>query len=267
MVNSLSVRLQQIFPILALLHPRTMGLPLLVAAACGVVIGTLGILLFNWQLWMAAAFFLAILFVPGVFKWRLDWNRYGWVAAGLSFLLVTQGFHTVEHIAQWTQYHILNWSMAASSGILSPANSEWVHFTWNWIVLTILIVLIFGGLRNVWVWILLAWAAAHTFEHSYTFIRYLMVLDQLKQLGFTDVSAQGLPGILGDGGWLAQSAVTRGTFFCRIPGLTTANRIDVHFVWNLGEVTFLILAAHLYLRQHIHLFRRAQAERHSSTNR
>jgi hypothetical protein len=250
MNHSFTLRLQQIFPIAVLLHPREHLVPLALAAAFGAGIGVAGMVWYGWPLWVAAGIFLAILFVPSAVKWRADWTRYGWIAAGLSFLLVTQGFHSIEHLVQWTQYHILNWTMQASSGVLSPANSEWVHFTWNWLVLIILFALLLGGFQNVWVWLLLAWAAAHTFEHSYMFIRYLLVLEQLKQLGFETVSAQGLPGIFGQGGWLAQSELTRGTFFCRLPGLTTANRIDVHFVWNSGEILLLFLAAHTYLRRH-----------------
>lgn len=250
MVNSFNTRLQQIFPIAALLHPREHFVPLLIAAALGIAVGVAGMTWYRWPLWVAAGLFLAILFVPSAVKWRSDWTRYGWIAAGLSFLLVTQGFHSIEHLVQWTQYHILNWTMRESSGVLAPANSEWVHFTWNWLVLVILATLLFGGFRNVWVWLLLAWAAAHTLEHSYMFIRYLLVLEQLKQLGFETIPAQGLPGILGEGGWLAQSEFTRGTFFCRLPGLTTANRIDVHFAWNTGEIVLLLLAAHTYLRRH-----------------
>ncbi|MGQ9892994.1 MAG: hypothetical protein ACUVSY_04280 [Roseiflexus sp.] len=49
----------------------------------------------------------------------------------LSILLALQGFHTVEHIAQWIQYHILRWPSFLSNGLLSAANSEWVHFVWN----------------------------------------------------------------------------------------------------------------------------------------
>ncbi len=255
MGRTFNLRFQQMFPIAALLHPREHWISLILAGALGAAVGVAGMLWYRWPLWVAAGLFLAILFVPSVFKWHADWTRYGWIAAALSFLLITQGFHSIEHLVQWSQYHILNWTMRASSGVLSPANSEWVHFTWNWLVLIVLVTLIAGGFRNIWVWFLLAWAAAHTFEHSYMFIRYLMVLDQLKQMGFETVSAQGLPGIFGQDGWLAQSELTRGTFFCRIPGLTTANRIDVHFVWNVGEITFLVLAAHTYLKHHTALLK------------
>ena len=53
--------------------------------------------------------------------------------------------------------------------------------------------------------------------------------------------------MLGRDGWLARSGVTQGTFLCRLPGLTTATRLDVHFWWNVGELTLLLLAAHAFL--------------------
>ena len=81
------------------------------------------------------------------------------------------------------------------------------------------------------------------------FSRYLMVLADLKEMGITTLTAQGLPGILGQGGWLAQSEFTRGTFFSRLPGLTTAIRLDVHFWWNMGEMSLLLLASHTYLKE------------------
>jgi hypothetical protein len=81
------------------------------------------------------------------------------------------------------------------------------------------------------------------------FIRYLLVLDELKNMGITTITAQGLPGILGQGGWLARSALTQGTFLARLPGLTTALRLDVHFWWNVGEMSLLVFAAHTYLKK------------------
>jgi hypothetical protein len=74
------------------------------------------------------------------------------------------------------------------------------------------------------------------------------VLNELGQLGVTGITAQGLPGILGRDGWLARSELTRGTFLCNLPGLTTASRLDVHFWWNVGETALLLLAGHSYLR-------------------
>ena len=244
-----SIRQRWQFPIITLLNPRRQTTPVLAAIVLGSALGWFGMWFYDWPLWVAAALFLTILIVPGLVKWEADRRRYGLTAMGVSFLLVTQGFHAIEHLVQWAQYHLLNWTMRASSGILSPANSEWVHFTWNWLVVIIIAALVIGGVRNRWAWLLLIWAIAHTLEHTYMFTRYLWVLEELKQIGITHITAQGLPGILGEGGWLAQSEFTRGTFLSHLPGLATAVRLDVHFWWNMGEMTLLLLASHTYLKQ------------------
>ena len=70
----------------------------------------------------------------------------------------------------------------------------------------------------------------------------------LRQMGVTGVTAQGLPGVLGRDGWLVRSAVTQDTFLCRLPAVTTATRLDVHFWWNMGELALLLPAAHSFLR-------------------
>jgi hypothetical protein len=63
----------------------------------------------------------------------------------------------------------------------------------------------------------------------------------------SNVAAQGLPGILGRDGWIATSPVTQNTFLCRLPGFATAQRLDVHFWWNVGEVSLLLPAANAYM--------------------
>lgn len=235
-------------PLLALLHPRELT-PLVIATlVLGVLAGATAMRLAGIPLWGATAIVLVLLLIPGSLKWRADARRFGYPAMLLSVLLAAQGFHAVEHIVQWVQYHLLGFSMRASNGLLSPANAEWVHFVWNWTVLLTVITLVRLGMRGLWAWLLLAWATAHTLEHTYMFVRYLQVLDELRALGVTNLTAQGLPGILGQDGWLARSELTRGTFVCQLPGLTTATRLDVHFWWNVGESLLLLLAAHSFLR-------------------
>jgi hypothetical protein len=235
-------------PILTLLHPREQGRPAVVVLAVALVVGALEMSQLGWPLWGATSTILLMMLVPGVAKWRADARRYGRVAMGLSFVLFAQGFHTIEHITQWVQYHILNLSARASTGLLSAANSEWVHFVWNWLLLAGIIGLMVAGVRNEWSVMLLFWAFAHTMEHTYMFVRYLQVLDDLQRLGITSITAQGLPGILGTDGWLARSDLTQGTLLCHLPGLTTANRLDIHFWWNAIEFTLLAFAANTYLR-------------------
>jgi hypothetical protein len=235
-------------PLIRLPNPREYTLHVFIALAAGVALGAAGMRWLGWPFWSATAAVLATLLIPGVMKWRADERRYGRTAIVLSFLLVTKGFHTFEHIAQWTQYHILHWTARASTGLLSAADSEGVHFYWNWIVVLLLVTLIQRGMRNGWAWVLLIWAVAHTLEHTYMFVRYELVLADMHRMGVTGVTAQGLPGILGRDEWLARSVWTQGTFLSRIPGLTTAIRLDVHFWWNVGEAALLLVAAHTYLR-------------------
>jgi hypothetical protein len=237
-------------PVLRLLHPREHTVLVCVTLAVSVIAGDLARRWLGWPLWGATALVLASLFVAGLFKWHADARRYGPTVMGLSILLVAQGFHSVEHVTQWLQFHVLNWSARASTGLLSPANAEWVHFVWNWIVLVAVVALLRGGMRNPWCWLLLAWALAHTLEHTYMFVRYLDVLGELRRMGVTSITAQGLPGVLGRDGWLARSQTTQGTLLCRLPGVTTANRLDVHFWWNMGEIGLLLAAADRYLRQY-----------------
>jgi hypothetical protein len=175
--------------------------------------------------------------------------KHGWWSATLTMLVAAQSFHGVEHLVQWVQYHILRWPFFKASGIISAANAEWVHFGWNWIVLIIMIVLVVGGLRNPFAYLMIAWTVAHTAEHTYLMWRYLQALQELAALGTPEVSAQGLPGFFGRDGWIATSDVTRNSFVCRLPGFTTAVRLDVHFWWNVGETILLILATNATLRQ------------------
>lgn len=239
------------FPVLELMHPRERTWLVLAALGLGLALGYAGMHLLGWPLWVASSIGLVLLLAPGVLKWRDDWRRHGQLVMVLSVLIAAQGFHTIEHISQIVEYHLLKWPPFASSGLISAANSEWVHFIWNWLVLALLIYLLRGGMRNVWAWLLLAWAFAHALEHSYMLARYLEMVRELQRLGFPEISAQGLPGVLGRDGWLARSPATQGTFLCRLPGVTTAPRLDVHFWWNAGEIGLLLAAAHVYLRQRL----------------
>jgi hypothetical protein len=164
-------------------------------------------------------------------------------SALLTALLAAQGFHSVEHVVQLIQFHVLQWQASASTGLISAANAEWIHFVWNWTVVAVLLVLVRGGLRNAWAILLVAWAVAHGLEHAYLLVQYLHVQQELARLGFASLPAQGLPGVLGHDGWLARSGATQDTFLCTLPGLTTAPRLDIHFWWNAGETALLLMAA------------------------
>jgi hypothetical protein len=239
------------FPMIDLLNPRKYTrLALLMLA--GALIAAGGAM--RWlgtPLWAATMLSLALMLPIGVLKWRIDGQRYGPVAMVLCILVIAQGFHSLEHLAQWIQYHILRWPSFVSSGLISTLNAETVHFIWNWGVFFTIAYLVRGGMRGFWGWALMAWITAHALEHTYLMARYVLVLQDLRALGAFDVGAQGLPGILGRDGWLATSPATQGTFICRLPGVTTAVRLDVHFWWNFTETLLLQLAGHFYLRQFV----------------
>ncbi len=236
------------FPLVRLLHPRQHTRFVVISLLVGFVISVLAVRYLAWPLWAATAIMLVVLLPAGVAKWRNDRRLFGFTAMVLSIVLTTQGLHTIEHLVQWAQYHVFFWTMRQSNGLLSPANAEWVHFVWNWLVLIAVLILMAGGMRNKWAWLLLAVTFFHTVEHSYTFIRYQLVLRELSAMDLLNITAQGLPGIVGRDGWLARSPFTRGTFICTIPGLTTAIRLDVHFWWNAIEMTMLLIAGHVFLR-------------------
>ena len=203
----------------------------------------------KYPLWIQAACVIAGV-MPAYSVHALAILRtFGWWYAVLTLLVAAQSFHGFEHLVQWVQYHILRWPFFKASGIISAANAEWVHFGWNWTVLIIMSLLVKGGLRNTFAWLMLAWTIAHTAEHTYLMMRYLQALSALSDLGVTNVSAQGLPGFFGRDGWLATSDTTRSSFVCRLPGFTTAVRLDVHFWWNVGETALLLLATAAELRK------------------
>ncbi|MBX3011155.1 MAG: hypothetical protein KF832_06585 [Caldilineaceae bacterium] len=237
------------FPLARLLDPGRYTRPVLWSLGLGLVAGWWSTWFFRVPVWMATFVVLLVLLPVGVLKWRVDYQRYGATVMLLSIVLTTQGLHTIEHLVQWAQYHLLYWPMRQSSGLLSPANAEWVHFVWNWLILLVVVALIMGGMRNFWAYVLLAVTVAHAVEHTYLFVRYLAVLGELRALGIDNVTAQGLAGIVGRDGWLARCSIDQLAFFRQIPGLTTAIRLDVHFWWNAIEMVCLLAAGHLFLVQ------------------
>ncbi|MDP9317204.1 MAG: hypothetical protein M3R24_41170 [Chloroflexota bacterium] len=243
------------FPLLVLLHPREQTQAVVLLSGLGLLLWGLVVSIAGMPIWGATTAVISLLLIPAVQKWRADWLSYGPTAMVLSILLAMQGFHSIEHLVQWIQFHILHWPPWESSGLISPANAEWIHFVWNWTVVAVVAYLIRGGMRNYWAWLLLAWAIAHSLEHTYLMVRYLELVQELRRLGVPFVSAQGLPGVLGRDGWLARSPATEGSFLCRLPGLTTAPRLDVHFWWNTGETSLLCIAGSNYLRNLFHCYK------------
>ena len=222
-----------------LLNPGRHMLLFVAAAAVAAVIGGWAAWRAHLPIWGTTLVVVGVLAVPMTLKWHDDLRRFGPAATALSVLLVLQAFHTLEHIVQVIQYYVLDRPPALSYGLLSSLNAEWVHFTWNWTVVALVVFLYVKGIRNIGAKILIVYSVLHGLEHTYMLVRYYLVLGELAQLGVAPLPvASGLPGIFGRDGLLALSA------FCgRIPGLTTAPRVAVHFWWNAGEITLLALAA------------------------
>ncbi len=170
-------------------------------------------------------------------KFRADSSSFGFTFALLQLLVVAQLGHFVEHSAQVYQIHVLGWPPKVAGGIISELNSEIVHFIWNIGVVGISCWLFVLGVRGKLMLLNIGWALLHTGEHIYMLRNYIL-----------SGGVQGLPGILGKGGWLNQAPITQNSFLCTLPVATTWIRPDIHFMWNLIEVSLLLLAFTVYVR-------------------
>lgn len=145
-----------------------------------------------------------------------------WLAL-LGFLALTQTAHLFEHIAQMVQIHLLHLTGPAAQGIVGQLNIEWVHFTWNALVLIALLVLVPRFPTNPWLIAVTPLAGWHFVEHAVIVATYVQ----------TGVS--GTPGLLSSGGLL-------------FGGLPIA-RPDLHFLYNFVETIPLLVAWSVELRR------------------
>lgn len=212
----------------------------LLSGALGLVLAGVGVYGAGLPIWGGTLVFLGVIAVPVGLKWWDDFTRLGAAALVLSVLITLQGFHLLEHTLQMAQFYVLGRPPILSQGLISSLNIEWVHFLWNVFVLVLTVFLLRCGLRGFWGWALLFWSMAHTLEHTYLLLRYLQLQVELSALGLTGYQVtQALPGILGRDGWLAENNLCTG-----LPGFTTLPRVAIHFLWNLGETTLLLMSAH-----------------------
>ena len=210
------------------------------AACIGFLVAGVAVTRAGLPIWGGTILFLGVIAVPVSLKWRDDLVTLGTAACVLSVLLALQGFHTLEHIIQLSQFYIFDRPGIQAQGLISSLNVEWVHFFWNWMAWGLVVYLFTHGMKGVWSYPLMVWITLHTLEHTYMLLHYLHVANEVGALGLPQFSAeQVLPGILGRDGWLANNLL-----ICRgIPGLTTLPRVAIHFYWNVGEMTLLLLAA------------------------
>jgi hypothetical protein len=179
-----------------------------------------------------------IIWLPYIsLKFCADSAAFGYTLAVFALLVPAQLLHLAEHSAQLVQIHLLGWAPREAGGIISQLNSEIVHFLWNIGVVSVSIWLYSRGARGGLMLLNIGWALLHTGEHIYMLRNYIL-----------SGGVQGLPGILGRGGWLSQAPITQDTFLCRLPVATTWIRPDIHFTWNVVEVVVLLLAFGAFIR-------------------
>ncbi len=176
------------------------------------------------QAWPPWAIVLATLipWVP-IFTVEMVWTyrHYHWLAL-FYVLVITQGGHFLEHVAQMVQIH-LHLQGADARGIFGALDIEWVHFIWNtWVIIAVILLLRHFS-RNPWLWLTLLLAGWHEMEHAYIMSVYLAT------------GRAGTPGLLSQGG--------------AIGGGLPLVRPDLHFFYNLFE-TLPLLMAFVYQLKH-----------------
>lgn len=168
--------------------------------------------------------------------------------AVMASLLGTQAFHTVEHVIQGIQYHVLLRPAPQSSGIFPPADAEWVHLAFNLWVMAACACLVVACLRTRAGWSLLALTGWHVAEHAYIVWQYHRLGSEIALLGVTGISAEGVPGILGRDGWLSGTELGRAVLRPHAGPLVELGRIDLHLFYNSLEMALLALVAREWLR-------------------
>ena len=161
----------------------------------------------GWPLWGMA---LAALcpWIPLIFL-EIGWTyrHYHWLAL-FYVLVLSQGGHVVEHVAQMVQIHAMGLRGRDAHGVFGALDVEWVHFVWNSWIFAAVALLVRRFRRNPWVWASLVVAGWHEVEHMAIMARYLAT------------GEQGTPGLLAAGGAI---------------GGGTLPRPDLHFLYNLME--------------------------------
>lgn len=176
----------------------------------------------GWPLW-AIVLVTLVPWLP-LFTIEMSWTyrHYGWLAL-FYVLVLTQGGHVVEHVAQMVQLHLLNLPAREARGIFGALDIEWVHFTWNTFVLIAVVLLLARFRDNRWLWASLVLAGWHELEH-------VVIMST-----FLTTGVAGNPGLLSRGGAVA--------------GGIPLVRPDLHMLYNVIESTPLVIAFAVELRR------------------
>ena len=84
----------------------------------------------GWAIWQVALLVVLAWLPLFLLKTASIHRQYGWLAF-FFILVVTQGAHVLEHVAQMVQIHLLGLSGLQARGIFGLLDLEWVHFLWN----------------------------------------------------------------------------------------------------------------------------------------
>ncbi len=195
---------------------------ILVISGAAALAGAAFAVLQGWPIWGIG---LAVLlpWLP-VLTLETAWTyrHYQWLAL-FYLLVVTQGGHVIEHVAQMVQIHLLGLRGAAARGVFGALDIEWVHFTWNTWVLIAVLALLVRFRSNPWLWATAVLAGWHEAEHVVIMVAYLIT------------GVAGAPGLLSAGGLIG--------------GGLPVTRPDLHFLYNVVETTPLVIGFAWQLRR------------------
>jgi hypothetical protein len=188
-----------------------------IVAASLISLSLLVIHFIGMDLWKVALLILLAWLPIFVVKTREIYRQYRWLAF-FFVLLIAQSVHFAEHIAQMIQIHLLGLSGMQAHGIIGMLDLEWVHFIFDavWVPICVYTLLFVYRKSNPWLWILAVIVTWHAFEH-------IVIMSYYLRTGIV-----GSPGLLAHGGAIA--------------GGLPLIRPDLHFLYNLIEVTLILIA-------------------------
>jgi hypothetical protein len=185
-VSSMRPLYKQVFNV------KSMLFYLLVSACVLSLLFVLATRVDQWNLWIPGLLVIAAWTPLIVLITRRIYRQDPWLAFAYV-LVVTQTAHTIEHMAQMVELHLMGLPGPKANGIIGFLNVEWVHLIWNSAILVAALMLLFVYWRNVWLWMLFVFAIYHEAEHVYIVSVYV----QTQRLGIPGLLAKG--GVIGGG--------------------------------------------------------------------